>query len=136
MATIIINETAIELLTRAVAHAGQGDEASAISEALGTVDRETYLGLLACWRAAYTLKAAEIRKLKADRGVPVPKVPEGVSEEIVKEAKRLRERAILAKADAHSDRCDKRHEARRLMEVRASLKHMARAHAAVSRPAA
>lgn len=130
MATIIINETATELLTRAVARAGQEDEASAIAEALGTVDRETYLGLLAGWKTAYALKTAEIRRLKADRRAPVPKVPAGLSEEKAKEAKKLRDKVIKSKDDAHSERCDRRHEARELMEVRAALRQMARAHAA------
>jgi hypothetical protein len=135
MATIIINESATELLTRAVAHAAQGEDASAIAEAIGTVDRETYLGLVAGWKTAYALKAAEIRRLKVERRAPLPKLYGGLPEEAAKDIKKLREKGIKAKNDAHWARCDGRREAHRLMEVRAALKQLARAHAAARKAA-
>lgn len=135
MATIIINDTANKLLTNAVERAGQNDEASAIAEAIGCIDRETYLGLRAAWRIVYAAKAAEIRSLKIERAAPVPIVDQSLPDVAKEAAKKARDKAISAKNNAQCSRCEKRLEARRLMEVRAAIKLVARAYAAARKAA-
>lgn len=135
MATIIITENASELLKLAVARAAQDDDSSAIAAAIGTVDRETYLGLLAGWKIAYALKADEIRRLKSDRAAPAPTVDATLPEAEREAAAKIRKKALAAKDSAHWARCEQRHEARRLMEVRLALKQMARANAAARKAA-
>lgn len=136
MATINITEKANELLTRAIALAGQGKESSAIAAAVGVVERETYLALRTAWKTAYAVKATEIRQLKRDRQAPAPLVDASLPEKELEEAKELRKRALADKDAAQQERVRRRGDARELMEVRAALKQMARAHAATARNAA
>lgn len=130
MATTIITTTATELLNAAVVDAGRGHDASAIAERIGTVDRETYLGLRGAWKIAYALKTEEIRRHKRDRAAPAPAVDASLPDAERDAAKKVRAAALSRKDSANNARQSARGDARELMEVHGALKEAARAHRA------